>query len=149
VSGSWTKVWVPIVPKDEDEAGKDKSPAIWAFIFSEDVHNDQEVRNRFDRPYLRGLVNPHAPKPGIIAGALIKKIYPGTDPNKCIIIEEGKEPAGVLKLALYAIGFVFLIGLTPGIWFLARKLDKVELEAKLSKRRNPGISQNQPMEVEP
>ncbi len=138
VSGRWTKVWVPIIPTDGDEADANKPAAIRAFLFSEDVGSDKEVRQRFGRPKLRCMVNPDAPKPGIIGSVLMKKSYPGTDPNKCLIIEEGKEPAGVLKLVLYIVGFVLLVGLTGGIWYLARQLDKVEVEPKLADKNQPG-----------
>lgn len=127
VSGRWTKVWVPIVPTDGDEADAAKPAAIRAFLFSADVGNDKEVRQRFDRPQLRGMVNPDAAKPGILGGGLIRRSYPGTDPNTCLIIEEGKEPAGVLKLVLLGVGFLLGTGLTGAIWYLARQLDKIEV----------------------
>jgi hypothetical protein len=128
VSGRWTKVWVPIIPSDGDEDASNKPPAIHAFLFSEKLGNDKEVRQQFDRPKLRGMVNPEAPKPGILGSVLIKRSYPGTDPNRCIIIEDGKEPASVLKLCLLGGGFVLLACLTGGIWYLARQLDKVEVQ---------------------
>ena len=124
LSGDWTKVWVPIVPANGDEKASGKPAAIRAFLFSEDIHSDAEVRQRFDRPKLRGMVNPEAPKPGIIGRVLIRENYPGTEPSNCIIIEEGKEPASPLKLGLFGLGFVGLSGLTGGIWYMARKGDE-------------------------
>jgi hypothetical protein len=132
VSGKWTKVWVPIVPVDENADGTGTSPAIHAFLYSEDIGSDKEVRQRFGAAKLRGMVNPSAEKPGIVGRVLLNKLYPGTNPSKCIIIEENRTPAGTLKLGLYSIGFVLLAGLTGGIWYLARLLDKVELEPKPS-----------------
>jgi hypothetical protein len=136
VGGRWTKVWVPIIPSDGDEAEPEKPAAIHAFIFSQDVGSDREVRQRFDRPKLRGLINQDAPKPGIIGSVLLQKRYPGTNPRTCLIIEEGKEPAGIFKLTLFSVGFVLLIGLTGGIWYLARLLDKVESEPKPAEGEN-------------
>jgi hypothetical protein len=143
VSGRWTKVWVPIVPTDGDEAGTGRSAAIHAFLFSEDVGSEKEVRQRFDRPKLRGMVDPDAPKPGIVGSVLIRRSYPGTDPSKCIIIVEGKEPAGVLKLGLFSVGFVVLIVLTGFIWYLARQLDKVEVETKPADKNQPSGRKHQ------
>lgn len=129
LSGKWTKVWVPIIPTDGDEDAAGKSAAIRAFIYSEDVGSEEEVRQRFDKPGLRGMLNPNAPTPGIISSGLIKRSL-GTELSQCLIIEEGRAPAGVLKLILYSLGCVLLIGLTGGIWYLARELDKVEVEPK-------------------
>ncbi|HWG46827.1 MAG TPA: hypothetical protein VN688_28955 [Gemmataceae bacterium] len=142
LSGKWTKVWVPIIPTDEETAGVD-SPAIRAFLFSEDIGSDREVRMRFGRPRLRGMVNPHAPKPGFFGERLLKKSYPGTDPNKCLIIEEGKEPASTLKLTLLGVGSVLLTGLTGGIWYLARAIDKEDAQPKPANKPQPTRGKNQ------
>jgi hypothetical protein len=123
-------VWVPIVPVDKEADGTGTPPAIHAFLYSEDIDSDQEVRQRFGTAKLRGMVNPNAEKPGIVGRVLLNKLYPGTNPNNCIIIEESKAPAGALKLGLYAIGFLLLAVLTGGIWYLARQFDKLELEPK-------------------
>lgn len=125
----WTKVWVPIIPTDGDEGAAGQPAAIRAFLYSENVGSEEELRQRFDKPRLRGMVSPGAPTPGVISSVLIKRRL-GTEPNQCLIIEEGKEPAGVLKLILYGIGFVLLTGLTVGIWYLARAFDKMEVEPK-------------------
>lgn len=139
LSGRWTKVWVPIVPSDADEPVPGKPPAIRAFLFSQNIGNDKEVRERFDRPRLHCMVNPEAPKPGIVGSVLIERQYPGTDPQKCIILEEGKKPAGVLKLALFALGSLFFLALTGGIWYLSRVLDKVDTpEAKSAEKSKFG-----------
>lgn len=132
ITGRWTKVWVPIIPTNENDPDASKPAAIRAFIFSEEVGSDEEVRRQFDRPKLRGMINPEAAKPGVLGGILIRKSYPGTDPSKSIIIEEGKEPAGVFKLALYCLGVLLLVGLTGGIWFLAQRIDQMEAEEKRS-----------------
>ncbi len=130
ISGRWSKVWVPIIPSDGDEKVLGKPAAIRAFLFSEKIGSDKEVRRQFDRPKLRCMVNPGAPKPGILGGVLITRMYPGTNPSECIIIEEGKEPAGAIKLGLFAVGSFILVGLTGGIWYLARQLDRDELKPK-------------------
>jgi hypothetical protein len=136
ISGRWTKVWVPIVPKDDDADG-DQTAAIHIFLYSENVANEAEARQRFSKPKLRGLINQEAPKPGIIGSIMIEKRYPGTKPHNCIIIVEGKEPAGVLKLGLFAFGFMAFAGLTFGIWYIARLADKDEAEKKRAAQARP------------
>lgn len=138
LTGRWTKVWVPIVPSDADEDLSGKPAAIRAFLFSETPGNDNEIRNRFNRPKVRGMVNPDADRPGIIGSVLISTSYPGTNPSTCIIIEEGKEPAGILKLGLFSVGFMFFAGSTAGIWYLARVLDREPAESKPTEKGRPG-----------
>ena len=137
ISGRWTKVWVPIVPKDDDQADGDQKAAIHVFLYSEDVANEAEARRRFSKPKLRGLINEEAPRPGIIGSIMIENRYPGTKSEKCILIVEGKEPAGVLKLGLFAFGFIAFTGLTGGIWYIARQLDKDEAEKKRAAKTKP------------
>ncbi len=138
ISRRWTKVWVPIVPNDDDETNANQESAIHVFLYSEDIANDREARQRFGKPRLRGLINQQAPKPGIIGSVLIEKRYPGTQPSQCIIIVEGKEPAGVLKLGLFAFGFLAFTGLTAGVWYIARQVDKGEAEKNLADKNKPG-----------
>jgi hypothetical protein len=126
LSARWTRVWVPVVPSNEAEKASGKA-AIRVFLYSENVGNEKEARARFEHPKMRGLVNPNAPKPGIIGSVLIKRSYPGTDPSRCIMIEEGLEPAGPLKLLMYALGVALFLGMTGGIWYLARQFDKMEV----------------------
>jgi len=140
ISGRWTKVWVPIVPKDDDTEG-DQKAAIHVFMYSENVTNEAEARLRFSKPKLRGLINQEAPKPGIIGSIMIEKRYPGTKSHNCIIIVEGKEPAGVLKLGLLAFGFLAFTGLTFGIWYIARQVDKDEAEKKRAAKATPAAKE--------
>ena len=152
LSGKWPKVWIPIIPTGGDDQGAGKPAAIKAFLFGEDIAGDQEVRRRFARPKLRGMVNPDAPKPGIIGSVLISRSYPGTQPGRCLIIEEGKEPAGALKLGLFGGGFVLLAGLTCVIWYLGRQLDRADRQAKAngqSPDRNQAGADDTVLEVLP
>jgi len=142
VGGTWTKVWVPILPSVGSTAGDKEPAAIRAFLYSEDIQNEAQVRQRFDRPKLRGMVNPNATKPGIIGRMLIRKNFPGTAPEKCLIIEEGKEPAGILKLALWALGFVVFVCLTPAIWYRCRQLEKARSEVKLIEKIPSKVSRD-------
>jgi hypothetical protein len=126
-SGTWTGVWVPVIPNEGGKPNAPKTDAIQVFLYSNNIGSAREVLERFDRPRLRGLINPQAPKPpqgSFIGEVFLGQKFPKTDPNRCIIIEEGKEPAGILKLGLFGVGCVFFLALTPGIWLLARELDK-------------------------
>ncbi len=93
ISRRWTKVWVPIVPNDDDETNANQESAIYVFLYSEDIANDREARQRFGKPRLprSGLINQQPPKPGIIGSVLIEKRYPGTQPSQCIIIVEAQR----------------------------------------------------------
>lgn len=131
--GEWKRVWVPIIPTGSDDVALSKR-AIRAFLYSEDLRNDKEVRQRFGKAKLRCMVNPEAPKPGIIGSILIEKSYPGTKSSDCIIIEEGKEPASPLKLSLYAMGVAFFVGLCPFIWVAAWLFGRVKVEPQATDR---------------
>ncbi len=134
--GEWKRVWVPIVPAGGDDLVSSKL-AIRAFLYSEELRSDKEVRQRFGKPKLRCMINPEAPKPGIIGSMLIAKSYPGTNSEHCIIIEEGKEPASPLKLSLYATGVVFFIGLCPMIWVSAWLFDRMKVESPATEKNRP------------
>jgi len=138
----WQKVWIPIVPSDEDgdETAVDSNPAIHVFLYGEDVEGESGVRERFDRPQFRGMINPMAPTPGIIQSVLINQRYPGTKVENCMIIVEGKEPPGVMILGLFGFGFIAFFGMTAGIWYVAKKLDEVEEEPESADRKQPAAS---------
>jgi hypothetical protein len=143
LTGRWTKVWVPIVPTDADEDSSGRPAAIRAFLFCEEGGSDNEIRQRFGRPKVRGMVNPDAPKPGIIGSVLLERSYPGTDSSKCLIIEEGREPAGVLKLGLFGAGFIFFAVATAGVWYLARLMDQAPADSKVTDTSHPGAAQQE------
>jgi hypothetical protein len=138
LSAKWPKVWVPVVPADEAEVAADQRSPIYVFLYGENVSGEQDARQRFDRPRFRGLVDSEARQPSILGTLLLNSHYRLTDRDKSMIIVEGKEPASVLKLGLYGFGLVLLVGLTAGIWYLARKLDKIELESQSAKKKQPG-----------
>jgi hypothetical protein len=129
---------VPVVPADEDQATADQQSPIYVFLYGADVGGENEARQRFERPKFRGMVDPQAREPSIMGTLLLNKRYRLRDRDKSMVIVEGKEPAGVLKLGLFGVGFVFLVGLTAGIWYLARKLDKIELESKSANKNQLG-----------
>lgn len=119
----WVKVWVPIVPADTpDDRVAD---SIAAILFSSSIKNEQELVERFDRPKLQGLIDPQSAEPGIKATFSWKREFPTLDLDRCVIIVEGKQPAGILKLGALGFGFVFFLLLTGGVWYLARKIDQM------------------------
>ena len=125
LSGKWTKVWVPIVPAD---TSPDTMPlAVHAVIFSDKVENARQVHERFDRPQLRGLIDPQAAEPGLTASIMWKSKFPNLDLKKCIVIVEGKRPASILKLILLWLGCLLFLGMAGSVWYLARKMDQADI----------------------
>jgi len=114
-SGRWTKVWVPIVsPEDAkvDAAQGVRADNIQALLCSSKVGNAQELETRLNQPKLQALVINKIASIGSKERDLLKPTYPSIDFDKCLIIEEGREPAGRLKLLamLGGGGAAFLAG---------------------------------------
>jgi hypothetical protein len=71
-----------------------------ALIFSTNARNEDELAERCDRPQLRALVTNRIASLSSEEKNLLTPHYPGTDFDTCLIIQEGREPAGAGKLWL-------------------------------------------------
>jgi hypothetical protein len=108
VTDHWTKVWVPVLPRDEGAALVENAPNMifdfHAIVFSTHAGNEAELAQRIGVPKLRAMVTNEIRSLGKDEQRLLKQQYPNTDLSKCLIIEEGREPSGSGKLAAMFIG---------------------------------------------
>ncbi len=121
---SWTEIWIPIVPLDSVDLKKLKEPPspanVQALFYSKRVHGQGDL-NRLDVPRTQGLVTNRITSLESKIRDMLRQTYPGTNFDKCLIIEEGRAPtswqlvilagggAGVAALAglvLLVLGFV-------------------------------------------
>lgn len=159
-SKSWKKVWVPVMavtdPEHADPPGRHAAVKnVQAILVSTRVKNESELVDRLDQERLPGMVTNRIDSLGYQEKELLSKSYPNANLDKCLIIEEGREPAGSGKLV--ALGGGGILSLLGGIGFLAlsfvrrksvpsyegdrperhRRLDEDEDDEPRSKRRRP------------
>jgi hypothetical protein len=104
-SERWTKVWVPMTPLEVNLDGPPKPSSVRAILLSKNVTNNEGLAALEAKPKLNGLVTNLIDKLGYKEKQLLANRYPGTNFEKCIIFEEGREPASTMKVYLYwAIG---------------------------------------------
>jgi hypothetical protein len=128
-NGSWEHAWVPAVPREQ--AGQNtggKATQVKALIFTIHARNQHDLAQRCEQPKLRALVTNRIVSLKSQERDLLAKSYPGTDFSKCLIIQEGREPAGPTKLILMIGGGGFaalaglgMIGAGFGVWLWRRR----------------------------
>ncbi|MCE9548264.1 MAG: hypothetical protein K8T25_22555 [Planctomycetia bacterium] len=121
-SETWSKVWIPIVPKGSAQNPRDPSDPVSAILLSERVSNASEIDTKLSKqPQLQGMVTNLIDRLHYSEQRLLERSYPGTDFTKCIIFEEGRTPAGPLKVySLWAAGGVLiLVGLGSVVYGVA------------------------------
>jgi hypothetical protein len=103
-NGLWEAAWVPAVPSDVMGAGRGGKPTIvQALIFTINARDPSGLYQLCGQARLRALVTNKITSLGSEERALLEQSYPGTDFSRCLIIQEGREPAGPMKL-------VFMVG---------------------------------------
>jgi hypothetical protein len=115
-SGSWTGAWVPAIPGKPGPERAAKPEHIKALIDTSQARNAEEVYQRCEQPKLRGLLVNQIESLQPDERTLLERSYPGTDFSKCLIIHEGREPAGTGKVLLM-IGGGILLCLAALVWF--------------------------------
>jgi len=100
--GSWTGAWVPAVPGEGLPPGQPAANPgqIQALIFTINARDQGSLLQLCGQPKLRALVTNKIVSLGSQEKALLSQSYPGTDFSRCLIIQEGREPAGPAKLLL-------------------------------------------------
>ena len=121
---SWTKMWIPVLPEtgstftEEELTPRD----VKILIYSTSIRNEQQLETRLSVPKLQGMVTNRIDSIDRKAHDLLKKSYPNTDFDKCLIFQEGRTAISPRVVVLR--GFVFLMGagsavsLLGGIAFL-------------------------------
>jgi hypothetical protein len=100
-NGIWENAWVPAIPRENAIQNRGGKPSnVKALIFTINARSQNDLYQRCEQPKLRALVTNKMVSLGSQERALLTKEYPGTDFSKCLIIQEGREPAGPLKLIL-------------------------------------------------
>jgi len=109
---TWNKVWIPAVPAQANAQQKNglaaKPNHVDALIKSKHVHKESELA-RLAGPTVQGMVVNKIESLGSEEKKKLSETYPGTDFSKCLIIEEGREPAGPGKLAALVGGGLLLL----------------------------------------
>ena len=108
----WTHVWIPVVPKDEVDP-KHKGPLtpnnVKALLFSTSITNEPEMEAKLNQPRVQGMVTNRITSLDPKIRNLLKQSYPGTDFDKCLIIQEGRAPFGFGLVALTGGGAVLAL----------------------------------------
>jgi hypothetical protein len=100
-NGPWQNVWVPAVPREHpNQQSGGKPAAVQALIFSINARNQNDMERLCNQPKLKALVTNRIVSLGSKEKDLLRQSYPGTNFDKCLIIQEGREPAGMTKLVL-------------------------------------------------
>ncbi len=139
--GHWTKIWVPIVPTDPNnpDAEPPEHPTnIRALLFSVNVANEADIANRLDQPRIQALVTNRITSLGSEERRLLESKYPGTDFKSCLIIQEGREPAGLVKLILMIGGGGFLALAGCGLIGILLVRSRRDAARRTSSRRSKG-----------
>jgi hypothetical protein len=165
-NSSWTKVWIPAyvpggAPPAQQRPGAfpfnpqpQPQPAgpIQAIIYSTHVHNEADIQTRCAVPRLRAMVTNRIQSLGSEEKKLLQQSYPGTNFDKCLIIEEGREPASAGFLLLLFGGGLLLIVAGAGVLFVPMMFGwgggKTELPRKLRPRRRKRASEEEEDEDE-
>ena len=121
--GSWSGAWVPAIPGKPGPERAGKPEIIKALIYTGQARNAEEVYQRCEKPKLRGLLVNQIETLQPDERTLLERSYPGTDFSNCLIIHEGREPAGTGKVLLMVGGGVLLV-LAALAWFAAGFIKK-------------------------
>jgi hypothetical protein len=99
VIGSWTKIFVPIVPPDGDPFTKNPQ----ALIHSTRVKKVEDFA-MLQTTQLRGMVTNRITSLDSKERNLLLQVYPNINFDRCIIFQEGREPKGSDTILLILLG---------------------------------------------
>jgi hypothetical protein len=108
----WSKVYVPVAPRDEvavKEDGEADITNVRAIVVSKHVSDEAGIASRLEKDRLPGLVTNKITKLGTEEKRLLHQSYPNADLEHCLIIEEGREPSGAGKVLLLGGGGAALV----------------------------------------
>jgi len=115
-NGIWTGAWVPAVPQQAPNQFGGRPAVFQALIFTTNAKNQADLYGLCGQPRLRALMTNRISSLSGDIRSLLTESYPGTDFSRCLILQEGREPAGQTKLALlFGSGLIAcLVGLGVG-----------------------------------
>ncbi|MCI0684516.1 MAG: hypothetical protein L0Y71_20585 [Gemmataceae bacterium] len=102
-NGVWTSAWVPMVPRESVGPGQatgGRPAAVQAIMFSTNARDQADLYNRCGQQRVRCLVTNRITSLGSKERDMLQQSYPGTDFDRCLIVQEGREPAGAAKVFL-------------------------------------------------
>jgi hypothetical protein len=120
----WSKVWVPAVPlggefhqkllsmvgEDGRLTGEVPMPKdVKVIVKSTDVSNERELSNLAEKDTLQGLVINQIESLGSEEEKILKESYPTVDFDDCWIVEVGRAPATIGRIAGFFLGGVALM----------------------------------------
>ncbi len=145
-NGSWQNAWVPAVPREGQPGGfpnvgippgipgrAGRPAVIQALIFTIKARDENSLFQLCEQPRLPALVTNRIMSLGGEERRLLEQSYPGTDFSRCLIIQQGREPAGATKL-IFMIGGGSLAALA-GFGLLGFALVRWQRERNTSSRR--------------
>lgn len=150
---AWNKVWVPVVVSGQGGPGIGTGPqGIEALIFSIEVRNVDDLRRRCDVPKLRALITNKIVSVGAGEKKLLQQAYPSANIDRCLIIQEGREPAGAGKLFFMigggSLGILTGLGLFVGAW-MQRQQDSAPSRKKKKKKSRAVVEEVEDDDDEP
>jgi hypothetical protein len=118
----YTKVWMPIIPKEAAEApGHAPRGGVKAIIKSNKVHQDAEITSLAHQPTVQGMVINRIESLGSEERKELEKSPLGIDTVHCLIIQHGREPTGSGVILLMGAGTILLIAGGAGLLVLSFK----------------------------
>lgn len=136
-NNNWDEVWVPVIPPDalpkleNLKLGPGALPLqqqiapgnVQAIIKSTHIHNETELERLEKQPTLQGMVVNKISSIGSEEKTKLIESYPGTDFNRCLIIEDGRTPAGMglVVASLGGGGVLVLVGIGLALLGLLRR----------------------------
>ncbi len=94
---TWNSAWVPIVVGVPGQ-NAEKTTNASALVFTLNARDEGSLYGLVGVPKLKALVTNNLMSIGSEEKKLLQQSYPGTDFAKCLIIQQGREPAGALQV---------------------------------------------------
>ena len=132
-SGSWTQVWVPSVPLGGEYhlqlmahiqehgqlMGSIPPPKdVKVIVKSKDVSSEFEYEQFANSESLQGVIVNKIDSLGSDEKEILMNSYPGVDFDTCWILEVGRQPASMMKLAGLCVGGLALIVVGGALFFV-------------------------------
>jgi hypothetical protein len=138
-NGAWTRVYVPVMPKDEAVPVPEQlrhAVKIKAVLVSPNVHREEDIVTVLGEPELPALVTNRIRSLGAAEGELLRDAYPWIDVQHCLIIEEGRAPmSGGFAAILIGGGVLLLLGALGVTGFQIVRSWKAVVERAAAQRR--------------